>query len=290
MIRYAEVTGTHLAPISKVSKTPSVTAFKKAELAVNEEVTEKAPVQAPQKKVLRPSIDVSKMEAPKEPEPVKRASRYALEDSYPLDTYGQVKQASAYFDTWWREFDLPERHKFASNLVARASELSVPVSDTARTYAAVKTSSAAYIDMMFDVRQGLLGTVEDKRVLSKIAAAAHTLADSGANMGPLLEVLSEFDKKAGIDRLYGRTLPDPFESFYGEKTASFSETIGNTTVTEERLDALAKSGRQWVEKMFGEDVAEEFCKDPLSIYKSLPTEQRKMLGRLAEKIEAEGTL
>ena len=77
---------------------------------------------------------------------------------------------------------------------------------------------------------------------------------------------------------------------FGEKVASFSEVIDNTVVTEERLKALAKVGRQWVAKMFGEDMSVEFMEDPVGIYQSLPTEQRKMLGRLAEKVEAEGTI
>jgi len=288
MIKFAEVTGTHLMPLSKKPTAPSFTAVKKANdgaLPVNTEVTDKAPAQSPQLRVLHPHVDVSKRERLKEPEPVKRAQHYALRDRYPLDSYDQVKMASAYFDQWHKDMPLDDRREYALNMVKRATALNIPVSDIAQVYGSTKKASAEHLEMILDMRKGLTGSATDKAVLSKIASIASTLPGDY-----LAQAISAFDKKAGLDKLYARSLPDPYQSVFGEKVASFSEVIDNTVVTEERLKALAKVGRQWVAKMFGEDMSVEFMEDPVGIYQSLPTEQRKMLGRLAEKVEAEGTI
>lgn len=67
----------------------------------------------------------------------KKASSYALPaiEKYPLDSYAQVKTASAYFDEFAVRFDDADRKEFATNLVKRASALGIDVSDAARYHA-----------------------------------------------------------------------------------------------------------------------------------------------------------
>lgn len=67
----------------------------------------------------------------------KKASRFALpsEEKYPLDTYFQVKTAGAYFDEFHVRFEDEDKQEFATNLVKRASELGIDVSEDVRYYA-----------------------------------------------------------------------------------------------------------------------------------------------------------
>lgn len=67
----------------------------------------------------------------------KKASLFALPaiEKYPLDTYLQVKTAGEYFDEFSVRFEDEDRQEFATNLMKRASELGIDVSDEVR-YAA----------------------------------------------------------------------------------------------------------------------------------------------------------
>jgi hypothetical protein len=123
-----------------------------------------------------------------------------------------------------------------------------------------------------------LGRVRDKEASAQAFSPEEVVA-----------LLEEFDKVAGLDHCYDRTVPDPYYSIYGfEKTAQdpeFSEVIGNELVTEADIKRLARIGAHSVKTTFGIEFQEEFLKDPVGIYKSLPLDQRKMLSRMANSTQ-----
>lgn len=85
---------------------------------------------------MRPHVDVTDHH----PEVVvteKKASLFALPtiEKYPLDTYLQVKTAGEYFDEFSVRFEDEDRQEFATNLMKRAADLGIDVSDEVR-YAA----------------------------------------------------------------------------------------------------------------------------------------------------------
>ena len=251
--------------------------------------------QAREARHLHPTVDVSDKEPPKYLHE-KKAANFALpaQEKYPLDSYAQVKAASAYFDTYARHMAPPMRHEYAVNLVKRASALAVRVSDTARKYGAEDFAPEAEIKAAFDARRielhdddalKLLGAVE-KIARFRMWKEASAEAPQPFSADEVVELLAEFDKVAGLDHHYDRTIPDPYFSIYGfEKSAAddpeFSEVVGNENVTEEDLRRLARIAAFTIKTTFGADFQEEFLKDPVGIFKSLPLAQKKMVMRMA---------
>lgn len=245
---------------------------------------------------LRPTVDVSDKKA-SAPTTTRKVAHYAVpsQQKYPLDSYVHVKQASAYFDSYFKHMSPPLRREFAENLVKRASVLAIEVSDVAQKYGASDFAPEHEIKAAFDARRlELAHQPEALAVLDGVERVARFRmwkeADEkvASTTSPdfVVELLSQFDRAAGLDRCYDRSVPDPFYSIFGqEKTAEsegcWSDIIGNEMVTEEALCRLAKVGGQTLKHTFDMDFQKEFRKDPVGIYKSLPLDQKKMLMRLA---------
>jgi hypothetical protein len=295
----ADVAGTNLMPISKDAKdgeshSPAHTIKKtstvgrlvqghRGEQSVFPEVADavsgKAPVKAPQH--MNPVVEVTGKEPHKE-ETEKKAQRFALPSygRYPLDNYGQVKQAAAYFEEYGRLMPPVDRHEFCVNLTKRAEALMIPVSDTVRKYGSEKYASAHELEAALDTRRQLLQQ-DDITLLDKIASAAPTLMPDD-----FAYILEAFDQSRGLHNVYDSHVMDPYYSTYGfEKKAEdqddWSDIIGNYQITAHELKACALN--QWLrlQKQFGIEFADEFKKDPIAIYKSMPVEQKKLIIRIA---------
>lgn len=241
--------------------------------------TKEQPGKNPQAKTMKPHVNVSSQEPPKVMAE-KKASRTALGERYPLDSYEQVKTASVYFDEWYKRMDPADRHEFAVNMTKRASELGIKFSETAQKYGSETYAPEPEIKIAMDSRRTvLLGKDNALAVLDKLAEAQPELPPE-----LFCETLSQFDKAAGLDAYYDSDVLDPYFSTYGfEKQATFSETLGNITVNEPDLEHLANKRLGLVKGTFTEELAEEFRKDPIGIYKSLPVEQRKVLANMARE-------
>lgn len=239
------------------------------------------PGSLPQMHLMAPHVDVAGFEPPKKLQ-VKKAQHYAIGDRYPLDSYEQVKAASAYFDEFGKRMNPADRREYCTNLVKRASALGISISDEARKYGSESFAPEEEIKVALDARRTLL---DDK----KLVTALDKLASVRGQMDPefFCMTLSEFDKTAGLDFLYDRDVPDPFFSTYGfEKEATFSEVIGNIRVTEADLEYLAMKRLPLVKGTFSEDLAEKFRKNPVSTFKALPLAQRRVLANMAREQHA----
>ncbi len=223
-----------------------------------------------------PYVDVTNLEVKGEVT-VKKASIYALNGQYPLDSYGQVKVASAYFEQYAREFQPEDRRTFCKALLKQAEALGIEVGDDVRHYGGEDFAPPDVLKVAHDSRTGL---ILDERQLVLLDA----LFEKAAELGPELfaETLAEFDKVAGLNYLYDKDLADPYYStFYKEAEQEYSYIEGNDMVTEDALRALARSTRTTMLTQFSEDFVDEFCKDPVGIFKSMPRDQKKIIMRLA---------
>ena len=248
---------------------------------------EENPQRAPQVKTsarLRPWFEVSG-ETPKL-HLEKAAHRYALPNKYPLDNYAQVKAASAYFDEYKCRFAPAERHEYCKNLVKRAEQLGIKMNDEIRKYGSTTFAPHHEICMALDSRRNVLVDENAHTLLDKLADARHMLRPA-----LFCATLEEFDKVAGIDRFWGSHIFDPFFSTYGfEKTAEdlledFADVIGNLRVTGAQLEMTSRAGRKSLIDLFGEDFADEFKKDPVAIYKSMPREQKIVIINLSQDLD-----
>lgn len=209
----------------------------------------------------------------------KKASTYALGDKFPLDNLLQIKAAAVYFDEHGRRFSPEDRRNYCSALVKRAAPLGLPLGDDVRKYGSATYAPMAEIKVAHDLRRTLVPAGSMER------AVLDALFEKRAELDPELfcAALAQFDAAAGLDFHYDRAVPDPFYSTFGtEKRAEqFSEIIGNEMVAEEDLRRLARIGGSAVKSTFNEDFLEEFQKDPVGIFKSLPRDQKLMLMRMA---------
>lgn len=237
------------------------------------------PPKNPQAKApMRPHVDVSGFEPPKVIQK-KEAQVTALRGRYPLDSYEQVKTADAYLCEWGDHFSPADRHEYAVNTLKRALELGIAPSACLQKHGSTTYAPLSEIKVALDARKNVVLDDVHKEVLDKMASLPATMTpDSFAAL------LSEFDKTAGINHLYDEAIDDPYYSTFGfQKKAEFSETIGNMTVSEMDLEYLATKRLSLVKNVFTEGFAEEFRKNPVDLYKSLPVEQRKVLGNMARE-------
>lgn len=236
----------------------------------------------PQAQPISPRVDVSGKEPPKLI--TEKQAQYLAMPSigrYPLDGLDQVKQAAAYFDEHQGSFSPRHSREFCSNLVKRASTLGVEVSDTVQKYGGAGYASAAELDIAMDSRCLVLDD-DSQAVLGKLAEARVAM-----DPDDFAVALEEFDKLAGIDHLYGSDVLDPFLSTFGKTAAEGSEdgshVIGNDIVTNNQLRELATTHCDDMKQHYGDDFVEEFKKDPVGIFKSLPVDQQKLISRQANE-------
>jgi len=238
---------------------------------------EKQPPRLPQAGALRPHVNVAGKEAPGQLT-LKKAELWAMPslERYPLDDYGQVKAASQYFDEWHGHMTPEHRREYSVNMVKRAKVLRIPVSPVAEKYASAGYAPDHDVQAALDGRK--LAMVDDVLIdtLDKLAVARpHMSPDDFA------VTLGEFDKLAGIDHLYDQHVVDPYYSTFGEKRASDSIAVGNDIMYVKDLKRFAKVGFNTMKMRFGDDMANEFVKDPVGIFNSMPTDQKKIIMRIA---------
>ena len=290
MGKHGEASGTAIMPLSgqaNKNPTPAAATVKKtgSALPVNDAVAGKNPIQAPQARVLRPHVDVTG----KEPHQEKKAHTalftacpVSYPGRYPLDTFEQVKQASAYFEEHGVRFAPAERREFCQNLVKRADGLGIEVSKTARKYAAEGYAPMGEIKLALDARRRLISDEVAYAVLDrmeeKIAATPVDL---------FCATLGEFDKAIGLDQHYDHAVFDPYFSTYGclfkvaQDKDNWSWIDGNTYLTYEQLKTIVKTRVPSLTQSFGEDFVKALRADPISIFDSLPRDQKRMVAAMA---------
>jgi hypothetical protein len=244
---------------------------------INKAVGGETPKRMAQSGPLKPHVNVEGKDAPGLLT-LKKASRYALPalELYPLDDYAQVKTASTYFEEYGQRMSPQHRREYCANMVKRAQELGIPVSDTAAAYGADGYAEPGVLKIALEGRRLVITEDLVTEVLDKIASLQPSLPPA-----QYATLLSEFDKAAGIDHLYDRNIMDPYISTYGEKRASDSIVVGNDFVSVKQLKHLGAIGFETVKHRFGENFAEEFAKDPTGIFNSLPLDQKRVMMRMA---------
>ena len=268
--------------VANAVKTESEYANIDAELEKEFGVKPEQPPALPQNKnVLTPHVNVTKKDPPtlvKE----KTASSWAMPSicRYPLDTFEQVKAASAYFDEYWKRMAPEDRREFAHNLVKRAEALGEPIGEEAKHYGASGYGTDAQLRANIDIRLEL----------NKIAGAEDLYEQLYTNRRQMpaevyARTLHEIDKYAGLDWDYDAEVSDPFYSTFGlNKTAADEEkdsvVIGNEYMKTSDLITFARSKPDMIKGLFGDEFRKELQADPTGIFDSLPRDQKLIIMRM----------
>lgn len=214
---------------------------------------------------------------------VKQASgtRFCLPSSakYPIDSYGQVKEAAAYFEEHWPKFDLHDRREYAVNVAGRLDELGIAIPESVMKYAG--HGYGPNIDVELAARiHNYEGTGHEE--------GYQVLVEKRAMTPPhvMVEMLHELDVASGAAEKYDAPLGfrDPFQAVFGktaEEPKSWSWSEGNEYVNDTMLLDLATNRYQSLDRAFGMDVRKSFQKDPIGVFTSMPDPQKVVVARLA---------
>lgn len=290
MRKLADVTGTHLQPLSAPdpakmpTKKPVLqkTAFAKLAEQVRAAAASPAVTAAPAgansatlpqaSPLPPPQVQVKRTPPPVE---VKTAMFHALGDRYPIDTPEEVKMACDYFEQYHRVMPMEDRRQYALNVAKRAETFHMKTGSALQNYAATTPASEDYIKIAFDLRKQHLTDPTNAAVLDE-------LLEKRASMVPatLVTILTEFDKQAGLDEMYGVYVPDPYNTvFMAKKAEDDLVVLGADTIRLSDLRRYADTHFSTLQKYWGEDFAVKFQKDPQSTFKGLPREQQRVLMR-----------
>ena len=269
--KHGEATGTAIMPLSgQANKNPT---------------TPVATVKKTGAAILQPHVDVT------DKEPVRHVEEKVAEFTacpthypgrYPLDTFEQVKRASAYFEEYGVRFTPVERREFCQNLVKRANALSIDVSKTARKYAASGFAPMDEIKMAMDSRRRF---IEDEVAFAVLDKLEEKIASTPVDL--FCATLGEFDKATGLDRHYDHGVFDPYFSTYGcvikaaQDKENWSWVDGNSYLTYTVLKNVVKTRVPSLTQTFGADFVKELRADPIGIFESLPRDQKRMVAAMA---------
>ncbi|MCK4306550.1 MAG: hypothetical protein KAY24_20070 [Candidatus Eisenbacteria sp.] len=232
---------------------------------------------------LHPYVDITGQSAPikivKE-----SAERYCMvkEGSarYPIDTMGQVQRAIEYFEEHGTEFEPFERHNYCTKLASRASDLGLVPPEIVERYGSTKMAQDFHIGVFTRKRMFREGTSEHS-LLDEMQKTA-----SAYKPEIMATALESFDREHGLDHLWDSQIPDPYYTFFGpEKRAEWSYSDGNDMITAERLKRCAAQEKVAISRLFDDDMAAEFSKNPQQIFDSLPRDSKRIIMRVSQSVE-----
>jgi hypothetical protein len=232
---------------------------------------------------LEPYVDVTGKQPPPKIERV-TGTRFALvkegEAKYPIDTAEQVQRAFSYFDRYMERFTPAERHQYCVKVAARAGELGLRVPELVEKYGSMTLAPDAHVAIYTRQRLFREGTSEHgllEEMKTKCAAIKPEV---------LAVALENFDRETDLDQMWDNGIPDPYFSVFGKVAeAQYSFVHGNDTINEERLKRCARECKDQIKDLFGDDMAEEFAKDPVQIFDSLPLDSKRIIMRVGQQVE-----
>ena len=203
----------------------------------------------------------------------------ALGDQFPLVTSDQIKVAAANFDSGWRIMHPRDRHDYCIKLAAAARPLNITLSKRAAQYGALTYAPSEITGLAADIRYQEWGPD------SAATKTLQTLMTKKAELEPqtFVEALADLDIVTGLDTYWDRAVPDPWHSTFGiTKEASWSWEQNGEQLTEAQLQNLVMNNREKVATAFGPHLTEGLTKSPVSIFESLPLDQKRIIARMAK--------
>jgi len=219
-----------------------------------------------------PYVDVTGYEIDTSPPPVRHC--LTKEAQYPIDSYDQVLTAIKFFEKHGSKLHPSKRREFCLNLTKRAADLGVPTTDPIQKYAASGWRDPLHVKEQIQKRMEKAGAQEARDYYRVMFTKVGALAP-----GVFANMLMEIDEATGLAEHWDNGLEDPFQAALRKEAASFSYTAVQGTVDEEDLMQL-KGYRTLLSKAFGEDFADEFKKNPVAVFKSLPEPEKNTIVKL----------
>lgn len=215
---------------------------------------------------------------------VKKASaeNYMFEGRFPIDSWEQIKLAEAYLSENAPVMDPSVLRECSVKLASRAADVSYPLDGDLLERGAMWYADDGHLRASLEMRK--IACADDDGFLAE-------LFEKRASFGPEVysECLRRFDIQNGLDEVWNQQVPDPWSSTFGlSKMAEVVWEEGADRVTDDELQNLATNGKELLMKTFTDSMVTEFCKDPVSIFKSMPAPEKKTMARLAADVSSDG--
>lgn len=216
---------------------------------------------------------------------------YALKSKkrYPLNTEEQVKTAADYFNAYHLQMPFSDRAEMAHNIVKQADAMQVKAaSATIKNYSNHKSYSPEFEQNIL-LRKTACRTNETTiDILDKPIPAAKVLEKIASNKKDcppirMVQIIAEFDKRAGIDAGYDNYIKDPYFTVFGCATnPEYDLEKLAAGVTEKDVTNFANKlgAKDVIMTYFGENAAQEYIADPVGFYKNLPIEEREAVNNI----------
>ena len=215
---------------------------------------------------------------------------YALKNQYPIDTEEQLKTAAVYFGKYINRFDPAQRSAIATNMEKRASDLGVNIdSDWIKNYSRITKESSIYSPdfernvelrkqacLVGKIKVSVNGTkMSGEKVLEKISEQKNNIKPSD-----MADLISDFDKLAGLEGLYDNRIYDPIYTVFGSNyDADYDRTKLASGISSTNIRAAA-CDKEFIDKVagvFGQDFAKDFQHNPVGIFESMPAPEKELI-------------
>jgi hypothetical protein len=213
------------------------------------------------------------------------ADDYMLGNKFPIDTWDRVKMAERYVQDNQHLLEPSIRRHCCVKLAAKAESIGYPLDETIKEAGATTFAHPGHIAAMVEIRKTAAADPDQGAYLDE-------LLEKRAQIGPAFfsECLRRFDIDNGLDGRWTHDLPDPWESTFGlQKTAEIIWEQGGDSVTAQALLNLARNRPNLLEGTFADKFEDDFVKDPIGLFKSLPLPEKKLLARMAEDAASDGS-
>lgn len=196
---------------------------------------------------------------------------------YPIGSWDLMKKAEVYYGEESIRMQPEIRRQFATKLAAKARATGYPLSSEILEAGSTTYAAPGHLKAAVEMRKIACSPGQPREWLDE-------LFEKRAHLGPgtYAECLRRFDVEQGLDKGWDRVVLDPWASTFGiNKTAEVVWESGAERVTDEALHELAVNFADDLKDQFTEDFVNEFQKDPVALFNSMPDPQKKILARMA---------
>ena len=222
---------------------------------------------------------------------IKEASEriYALGNKYPIDNLKDLNTAQEFFQENHKRMKPSHRREFAVKVASVSKVASVEPTNAIKNYSGDDYSPSldGHLGSRYHHLTEISASEDYKNSLVKLARERNEM-----NPVQFAQKLEEFDLKSGLDKFWDNSLSDAWYSTFniekvgmGFTEAKASFKVGEFHVTEDELKLLSQDAQK-IRSMFGEKFSNEFVKNPVEIFQSMPLPQKKVIAKMA--IDAPG--
>lgn len=196
---------------------------------------------------------------------------------YPITSWDLVKKAEVYFGEESMRMQPEIRRQFATKLAAKACAIGYPLDEGIFEAGSTSYAAPGHLKAAVEMRKIACAPGHPREWLDELFEKHASLEP-----GVYVECLRRFDVEQGLDRGWDHIVLDPWASTFGiNKIAEVVWESGAERVTDEALHVLATNYGDDLKDQFTEDFVNEFQKDPVALFNSMPDPQKKILSRMA---------